>query len=91
MTDVKKDDTVIVSEVGPGPFVQSVTVRGHKLYADEPLSFPEGTDKGLSPNDFLLSVVGYNQSVEKEIKQFLMFPFLNALARTPLFSRYKSK
>ena len=42
----KKDDTVTVSEVGPGPFVQSVTVRGHKLFADEPLSFPEGTDKG---------------------------------------------
>ena len=48
MTDVKKDDTVIVSEVGPGPFVQNITVRGHKLYADEPLSFPEGTDKGIT-------------------------------------------
>ncbi len=63
MTDVKKGDTVIVSEVGPGPFVQSVTVRGHKLYADEPLSFPEGTDKGLSPNDFLLSSLGSCTSV----------------------------
>ena len=63
MTDVKKDDTVIVSEVGPGPFVQSVTVRGHKLYADEPLSFPEGTDKGLSPNDFLLSSLGSCTSI----------------------------
>ncbi|NDE49331.1 MAG: OsmC family peroxiredoxin, partial [Proteobacteria bacterium] len=52
MAEVKKDNTVTVSEVGPGPFVQSVTVRGHKLFADEPLSFPEGTDKGLSPNDF---------------------------------------
>jgi len=31
---------------------------------------------------FLLSVVGYSQSVEKEIKQCLMFPSLNALART---------
>ncbi len=63
MTDVEKGDTVIVSEVGPGPFVQSVTVRGHKLYADEPLSFPEGTDKGLSPNDFLLSSLGSCTSI----------------------------
>ena len=63
MTGVKKDDTVIVSELGPGPFVQSVTVRGHKLYADEPLSFPEGTDKGLSPNDFLLSSLGSCTSI----------------------------
>ena len=63
MTEVKKDDTVTVSEVGPGPFVQSVTVRGHKLYADEPLSFPEGTDKGLSPNDFLLSSLGSCTSI----------------------------
>ena len=38
--------------MGPGSFGQSVTVRGHKRYIDEPLSFPEGTDKGLSPNDF---------------------------------------
>jgi len=50
MSEINKDNTVTVSEVGPGPFVQSVTVRGHKLFADEPLSFPEGTDKGLSPN-----------------------------------------
>ena len=63
MTEVKKDDTVTVSEVGPGTFVQSVTVRGHKLFADEPLSFPEGTDKGLSPNDFLLSSLGSCTSI----------------------------
>jgi putative redox protein len=63
MTEVKKDDTVTVSEVGPGPFVQSVIVRGHQLYADEPLSFPEGTDKGLSPNDFLLSSLGSCTSI----------------------------
>jgi putative redox protein len=63
MTEVKNDDTVTISEVGPGPFVQSVTVRGHKLYADEPLSFPEGTDKGLSPNDFLLSSLGSCTSI----------------------------
>ena len=47
MSEINEDNTVTVSEVGPGPFVQSVTVRGHKLFADEPLSFPEGTDKGL--------------------------------------------
>ena len=63
MADIKKDNTVVVSEVGPGPFVQSVTVRGHKLLADEPLSFPEGTDKGLSPNDFLLSSLGSCTSI----------------------------
>ena len=38
MSEINKDDTVTVSEVGPGPFVQSVTVRGHKLFSDEPLS-----------------------------------------------------
>ena len=63
MSDIKKDHAVVVSEVGPGPFVQSVTVRGHKLLADEPLSFPEGTDKGLSPNDFLLSSLGSCTSI----------------------------
>ena len=63
MADIKKDHTVVVSEVGPGPFVQSVTGRGHKLLADEPLSFPEGTDKGLSPNDFLLSSLGSCTSI----------------------------
>jgi putative redox protein len=63
MTEVKKKDTVTVSEVGPGPFVQRVTVRGHKLFADEPFSFPEGTDKGLSPNDFLLSSLGSCTSI----------------------------
>ena len=63
MDDIKKDHTVVVSEVGPGPFVQSVTVRGHKLLADEPSSFPEGTDKGLSPNDFLLSSLGSCTSI----------------------------
>ncbi len=63
MSETDKDNTVTVSEVGPGPFVQSVTVRGHKLFADEPLSFPEGTDKGLSPNDFLLSSLGSCTSI----------------------------
>jgi putative redox protein len=58
MGDVKKDNTLIVSEVGPDLFIQSVTVRDHMLFADEPLSFPEGTDKGLSQNDFLLSSLG---------------------------------
>ena len=40
---------------------------------------------------FLLSAVGYYQSVEKEIMQYLIFVSLKALASTPLFSRYKSK
>jgi putative redox protein len=63
MADVKKDNTITVSEVGPSPYVQTVTVRGHKLFADEQLSFPEGTDKGLSPNDFLLSSLGSCTSI----------------------------
>jgi putative redox protein len=63
MSEINKDDTVTVSEVGPGPFVQSVTVRGHKLFSDEPLSFREGTDKGLSPNDLLLSSLGSCTSI----------------------------
>ena len=63
MAEIKKDNTVTVSEVGPGPFVQNVTVRGHQLFADEPLSFPEGTDKGLSPDDFLLSSLGSCTSI----------------------------
>jgi putative redox protein len=58
MGGFKKDNTVTVYEVGHGSFVQSVTVKGHKLFADEQLSFTEGTDKGLRPNDFLLSFLG---------------------------------
>ena len=59
----KKQDIVKITEIGPGPFVQSVEVREHKLLADEPLSFPEGTDKGLSPNDFLLTSLGSCTSI----------------------------
>ncbi len=35
MAEIKKDNTVTVSEVGPGPFVQNVTVRGHQLFAQK--------------------------------------------------------
>jgi len=54
---------VVVEEVGPGPFVQTVKVREHNVLADEPLTFPEGTDKGFSPNDFLLSALGTCTSI----------------------------
>ena len=51
------------SEAGPGPVVQSVTVRGHKISADEPITVPGGTDQGLSPDDFLLSSLGSCTSI----------------------------
>jgi len=54
---------VVVEEAGPGPFVQKVKVREHNVLADEPLTFPEGTDKGFSPNDFLLSALGTCTSI----------------------------
>ena len=54
---------VVVEEAGPGPFVQTVKVRDHNVLADEPLTFPEGTDKGFSPNDFLLSALGTCTSI----------------------------
>ena len=63
MSEQKKEDVLVVSEVGPGPFVQSVTVRGHKISADEPITVPGGTDQGLSPDDFLLSSLGSCTSI----------------------------
>jgi len=54
---------VVVEEVGPGPFVQIVKARDHNVLADQPLTFPEGTDKGFSPNDFLLSALGTCTSI----------------------------
>jgi len=54
---------VVVEEIGPGPFVQNVKVRDHNVIADEPLNFPNGTDKGFSPNDFLLSALGTCTSI----------------------------
>jgi putative redox protein len=63
MSEQKKENVLVVSEVGPGPFVQSVTVRGHKISADEPITVPGGTDQGLSPDDFLLSSLGSCTSI----------------------------
>jgi len=54
---------VVVEEAGPGPYVQNVKVRDHNILADEPITFPEGTDKGFSPNDFLLSALGTCTSI----------------------------
>jgi len=58
MIDPNREHFVTISDVDPGSLVQNIEVRGHKLLADEPKSFPGGNDKGLSPTDFLLSSLG---------------------------------
>jgi putative redox protein len=58
MIDPNREHFVTISDVDPESLVQNIEVRGHKLLADEPKSFPGGNDKGLSPTDFLLSSLG---------------------------------
>ena len=58
MIDPNREHFVTISDVDPDSLVQNIEVRGHKLLADEPKSFPGGNDKGLSPTDFLLSSLG---------------------------------
>ncbi|WP_323791400.1 alpha/beta fold hydrolase [Nocardioides sp.] len=50
------DGAVLVSEDGPGPFGQRVTVGRHVVVADEPL--PLGRDAGPSPYDLVLAGLG---------------------------------
>jgi len=58
MIDTNTEHFVKISDVDPDSLVQNIEVRGHKILADEPKSFPGGNDKGLSPTDFLLSSLG---------------------------------
>ena len=58
MIDPNREHLVTISDVDPDSLVQNIKVRGHKILADEPKSFPGGNDKGLSPTDFLLSSLG---------------------------------
>jgi len=58
MIDPNREHFVKISDVDPDSLVQNIEVRGHKILADEPKSFPGGNDKGLSPTDFLLSSLG---------------------------------
>ena len=58
MIDSNREHFITISDVDPNSLVQNIEVRGHKLLADEPKSFPGGNDKGLSPTDFLLSSLG---------------------------------
>jgi putative redox protein len=58
MIDPNREHLVTISDVDPDSLVQNIEVRGHKILADEPKSFPGGNDKGLSPTDFLLSSLG---------------------------------
>jgi len=58
MIDPNREHFVTISDVDPDSLLQNIEVRGHKILADEPKSFPGGNDKGLSPTDFLLSSLG---------------------------------
>ncbi len=50
------DDAVVVSESNVGTLTQQITVRGHRLVADEPT--PLGDDTGPSPYDLVLAGLG---------------------------------
>jgi putative redox protein len=50
------DTSVLVSERDTGAFSQDITVRGHRLVADEPIGI--GDDTGPSPYDLLLAALG---------------------------------
>lgn len=51
------EDTDVVVRGAASGFAQEVTVRGHTLRADEPLSLG-GTDTGPTPYDLLLAALG---------------------------------
>lgn len=51
------DGVVRVTEAGFGRFTQSITIGGHRLRADEPVSLG-GNNAGPSPYDLLLAALG---------------------------------
>ena len=53
---------VEVGEAAPSGLTQTVTVRGHRLRADEPLE-AGGNDQGPTPYDFLLIALGSCKSM----------------------------
>ncbi len=50
------DDVTVVAEAGTGAFAQDVTMRGHRLRADEPIG--TGDDTGPTPYELLLAALG---------------------------------
>ena len=53
---------VEVGEAAPSGLTQTVTIRGHRLRADEPLE-AGGNDQGPTPYDFLLIALGSCKSM----------------------------
>jgi putative redox protein len=54
--DVPHDTKVVVRGAGRG-FAQEISVRAHRLIADEPIP-NGGTDTGPTPYDLLLAALG---------------------------------
>ena len=52
-----RDDVVVVTESGAGPYGQRITAGGHQLVADEPAAIG-GADSGPTPYDLLLAGLG---------------------------------
>jgi putative redox protein len=52
-----RDDVVVVTESGAGPYGQRITAGGHQLVADEPATIG-GADSGPTPYDLLLAGLG---------------------------------
>jgi uncharacterized OsmC-like protein/predicted alpha/beta hydrolase family esterase len=52
-----RDDVVVVTESGAGPYGQRITAGGHQLVADEPAAIG-GSDSGPTPYDLLLAGLG---------------------------------
>jgi len=56
MPETKQREQVVVRGSAAG-FAQEITVRRHRLTADEPIA-AGGTDTGPSPYDLLLAALG---------------------------------
>ena len=52
-----RDDVVVVTESGAGPYGQRIIAGGHQLVADEPAAIG-GADSGPTPYDLLLAGLG---------------------------------